>query len=49
MVSSLKAGPSLYFQEYNIIDGSSNVKQRVRSSDAINVTVDVLITGRKVL
>ncbi|OAD56392.1 Glutamine-rich protein 2 [Eufriesea mexicana] len=43
MVGSLKAGPSLYLQEYNIIDASSNVKERVRSSDAINVKVDVLM------
>ncbi|XP_043584811.1 glutamine-rich protein 2-like isoform X2 [Bombus pyrosoma] len=42
MVSSLKAGPSLYLQEYNIIDDSSDVKQRVRSTDAISVKVDVV-------
>ncbi|XP_050496443.1 glutamine-rich protein 2-like isoform X1 [Bombus huntii] len=42
MVSSLKAGPSLYLQEYNIIDDSSDVKQQVRSTDAISVKVDVV-------
>lgn len=48
MVSSLKAGPSLYLQEYNIIDDSSDVKQRVRSTDAISVKVDVVSDGKKI-
>ncbi|CAD1473240.1 unnamed protein product [Heterotrigona itama] len=42
MVSSLRTGPSLYLQEYNIIDDSGKVKHRVRT-DAISAKVDVLV------
>lgn len=48
MVSSLKTGPSLYLQEYNIIDDSGKVKDRVRT-DAISVKVDVLVDGKKIV
>ncbi|XP_053976484.1 glutamine-rich protein 2-like [Hylaeus volcanicus] len=42
MVSSLKPGPSLYLQEYSIVNASNNGKQRVHSADAVNVKVDVV-------
>ncbi|XP_076299008.1 uncharacterized protein LOC143217998 isoform X3 [Lasioglossum baleicum] len=41
MVSSLKAGPSLYFQEYGIIDSSKNVTQRPRGADDADA-IDVI-------
>ena len=46
MVNSLRTGPSLYLQEYNIIDESGKVKHRVRT-DAISAKVDVLVDGKK--
>ncbi|XP_015436759.1 PREDICTED: uncharacterized protein LOC107192080 [Dufourea novaeangliae] len=46
MVNSLKPGPSLYFQQYNIINGSKNAKQPVRVSESATVKVDV-ITGEE--
>ncbi|KAF3429911.1 hypothetical protein E2986_01138 [Frieseomelitta varia] len=42
MVNSLREGPSLYLQEYNIIDDSGKVKDRVLT-DAISAKVDVLV------
>lgn len=45
MVTSLKPGPSLYLQEYSIIDGSSEVTHRVDTADAINV--DVVTDGNE--
>ncbi|XP_076664147.1 uncharacterized protein LOC143366725 isoform X2 [Andrena cerasifolii] len=39
MVTSLNPGPSLYLQEYTIIDGSGDVKHRVDTTDAISVDV----------
>ncbi|CAK9805114.1 Glutamine-rich protein 2 [Anthophora plagiata] len=42
MVSSLKAGPSLYLQEYSIID-ESNQEKHVRSAAAVDVQVDIII------
>ncbi|XP_076227323.1 uncharacterized protein LOC116429748 [Nomia melanderi] len=42
MVTSLKSGPSLYFQEYSVIDGSKNVKQHTRDTNVVNVTVDTV-------
>ncbi|CAL7944833.1 unnamed protein product [Xylocopa violacea] len=43
MVSSLKAGPSLYLQEYCIIDESTNGKESVRPAEALSAKVDVVI------
>ncbi|XP_076647145.1 uncharacterized protein LOC143355862 [Halictus rubicundus] len=45
MVSSLKAGPSLYFQEYGIIDSSKNVTQRSRGPDDVDV-INVVADGK---
>ncbi|XP_017797557.1 PREDICTED: uncharacterized protein LOC108578690 [Habropoda laboriosa] len=47
IVSSLKGGPSLYLQEYSIIDDSNNAKHRVRSADAVDVKADVVTDGKK--
>ncbi|XP_043515671.1 glutamine-rich protein 2-like [Frieseomelitta varia] len=47
MVNSLREGPSLYLQEYNIIDDSGKVKDRVLT-DAISAKVDVLVDGKKI-
>ncbi|XP_024941332.1 uncharacterized protein LOC107268250 isoform X2 [Cephus cinctus] len=33
MVASLKAGPSLHFQQYSITDDSGNIKQRVQNTE----------------
>ncbi|XP_076766930.1 uncharacterized protein LOC143433479 [Xylocopa sonorina] len=47
MVSSLKAGPSLYLQEYSIIDDSTNAKELVRQTEALSAKVDVVIDGKR--
>ncbi|XP_034195382.2 uncharacterized protein LOC117611545 isoform X1 [Osmia lignaria lignaria] len=45
MVSSLKAGPSLHLQEYSIISGANDVKQRVQDGEPANLNVDVVVDG----
>lgn len=45
MVSSLKEGPSLYLQEYSIIDDKDVEKKRVHPDEGIRVDV---IEGKKI-
>ncbi|XP_046141438.1 glutamine-rich protein 2-like [Osmia bicornis bicornis] len=45
MVSSLKAGPSLHLQEYSIISGANDVKQRVQNDESASLNVDVVVDG----
>lgn len=39
MVQSMKLGPALYLQEYNITDSTGKVSQRIREDDVAGVEI----------
>lgn len=49
MVTASKPGPSLYFNEYTIIGGTSEGTQHVQAGDAAAVTADVVTDGKETI
>ncbi|XP_076249340.1 uncharacterized protein LOC143188783 [Calliopsis andreniformis] len=47
MVTSLKAGPSFYLNEYTIIQSSGETAEPVHTADAASVAVDVVTDGKE--